>query len=304
MSKQDEETRLYEIHQEKLRELETLTNVFAALDEDQSGDLTDEEFQHACNTHPEIRNKFRLLGFDDEEVLTIFEDLDNGDGLLAISEFLEGVGLLKGQARGMDVVRTMKNVERLHKRMDLLFDIVDPAGNLTAAALSRRKERGHMVNHAPGLKRVQSHAKLAEQELHPTVPQSVLQHAQAPTEAAKVPSPQASSVNGGDKSDFVTANEMKTLLQAHLQEMKILMVDVCRTELSQHMQKQSDRQVSHPHTLLPAPAVGIAVPEAVNGQSMHSSPSKRHTLLGCGCAETPTSVPRHHVPGIYEAGQW
>merc|ERR1719359_1499486 len=114
-----------------------------SLDLDGSGDINKAEFLKAVRGSPEIVDKFKLLGFHDgTNWAKLFHDLDDGDGTLSLREFVDGLRSMLGEARGVDIIRTLHTCKRMHKslkeRMDVLFDFVDPTGGLISEARSKR----------------------------------------------------------------------------------------------------------------------------------------------------------------------
>lgn len=121
MSKQDEKQKLYDLNQAKKAQIHSLKRIFAALDVDGSGAIDESEFIDACTNRPEIMNKFRLLDFDEREMLSLFKDLEvSSDGLLSLEEFESGVDRMQGEARNKDVVRIQKAIERLNIHVESL----------------------------------------------------------------------------------------------------------------------------------------------------------------------------------------
>lgn len=92
----NEAERLFEMRQEEKRNMKDLKRIFEVLDEDGSGLVTTEEFDAAFEI-PECRDKFFLLGFDEEEMKQLFRVLDNdGEGELSVQEFLKGMVQVQG----------------------------------------------------------------------------------------------------------------------------------------------------------------------------------------------------------------
>merc|ERR1712224_732387 len=69
----------------------------------------------------EIINKFKLLDFDERDMLNLFKDLEvSNDGLLSLEEFEHGLHSMQGDAKSKDMVRIQKAIERLEKHVHLL----------------------------------------------------------------------------------------------------------------------------------------------------------------------------------------
>jgi len=104
-----------ELRAEEKRTLKELKNLFLRLDADGSGQVTMEEFD-AAFTVPECRDKFLLLGFDEDEAKRLFKVLDaDGEGELSVSEFTRGMAEVKGEATSRGMLIAKKKAEKLEK---------------------------------------------------------------------------------------------------------------------------------------------------------------------------------------------
>lgn len=275
MTRDDEEQRLHEMKQQKDKELANLRKIFVTLDRDQSGEITGDEFERACHENPDIVNKFKLIGFEDESIMKIFQDLDSGDGFLTVDEFLGGLTLMQGQARGMDLIRTMKNVERIYKRIDIMMDIIDPSGELMAKAVKKRKAKQQKGLHRSFTKSVyehegsfeagdlDAHLELGEHQEHQDGHQQHSQHAKDDEKNFKDGEDAKKSSKSAEVS--VTLDEIsgaiRRQLDGHMQEMQLCVERACRMEFSR--QAKLREEVQHPD--LPRPA-GLTLKEAVKPQ--------------------------------------
>eukprot|EP00913_Durusdinium_trenchii_P020618 g19364.t1 len=107
--------RAKELQEEERRTLQELRSLFLKLDADGSGQVTMEEFDAAFKV-PEIRNKFLLLGFDEDEAKHLFKVLDaDGEGALSVSEFTKGMAEVKGEATAKGMLIAKKKAEQLEK---------------------------------------------------------------------------------------------------------------------------------------------------------------------------------------------
>jgi len=82
----------------------SLRRMFADLDEDQSGYLTHEEFLACLDDLPFLR-MIKKLDIAMEDLPDIFEILDNGDGEVDSTEFIDGMEILQGAAMSSEMVR-------------------------------------------------------------------------------------------------------------------------------------------------------------------------------------------------------
>jgi Ca2+-binding EF-hand superfamily protein len=147
ISKQDEKQKLIELQQAKQAQITSLKRVFAALDVDGSGAIDESEFIDACTNRPEIMNKFRLLDFDEREMLNLFKDLEvSSDGLLSLEEFEMGLNSMQGDAKNKELVRIQKTIERLSNHVEMLTNRVPIKEGCSydslPTAFGRRKSAG------------------------------------------------------------------------------------------------------------------------------------------------------------------
>merc|ERR1719160_1401764 len=111
----------------------------------------------ACTNRPEIINKFRLLDFDEREMMHLFKDLEvSSDGLLTLEEFESGLDSMQGEARNKDVIRIQKAIERLNNHVEVLSNrlpLKDGDGNddcfstVSSTALANAANQADEVNH-------------------------------------------------------------------------------------------------------------------------------------------------------------
>jgi len=104
-----------ELREEEKKALKELKTLFLRLDADGSGQVTMEEFNAAFH-NAECRDKFLLLGFDEEEAKKLFKVLDaDGEGELSVSEFTRGMTDVKGEATARGMLIAKKKAEKLEK---------------------------------------------------------------------------------------------------------------------------------------------------------------------------------------------
>jgi len=117
--------RAREVYIEKMRE------IFNEIDDSEDGLVSKEEF-HQLVTDPIMRNWLSTMDLEVTELETVFKLLDDGDGAIAVDEFIKGVSRMRGQAKAIDVV----NLVALTKRMDT---------RLESIALKMDKKLDHLV---------------------------------------------------------------------------------------------------------------------------------------------------------------
>lgn len=134
MSQANLAERAKEVREEEKKTLKDLKNLFLKLDADGSGQVSFEEFDAAFRI-PEIRYKFVVLGFDEEEAKRLFKVLDaDGEGELSVSEFTKGMAEVKGEATAKGMLIAKKKAEKLEKLLVKLLP-EDPDGGVETQVL-------------------------------------------------------------------------------------------------------------------------------------------------------------------------
>ncbi|CAE8627945.1 unnamed protein product, partial [Polarella glacialis] len=73
-------------------DLKLLRKMFAKIDEDGSGELSLEELTNGAKTHPEFRDRLRVMDIDEKDLEQLFRMLDDdGSGTIAPDEFIEAL---------------------------------------------------------------------------------------------------------------------------------------------------------------------------------------------------------------------
>jgi len=140
MSSADEAQLALQLQQKREEDMRELEATFRALDEDQSGQVSLEEFMQAFKVK-EVRTKMTLLGLKESEMFDLFRLLDtDGEGELSLEEFMQGMSQLKGEARNKDMLLLEKCIERLGVKLKTL-EGKDLEEILTTGAFD--KETGH-----------------------------------------------------------------------------------------------------------------------------------------------------------------
>eukprot|EP00931_Biecheleriopsis_adriatica_P049310 TRINITY_DN28522_c0_g1_i1.p1 TRINITY_DN28522_c0_g1~~TRINITY_DN28522_c0_g1_i1.p1 ORF type:complete len:772 (-),score=179.21 TRINITY_DN28522_c0_g1_i1:9-2249(-) len=123
----DEEELAMQFKMQRDAELLELRKMFESLDEDNSGQVTLEEFMQAFKI-PAIKTKLILLGMKEKDLLELFRLLDvNREGQLSLEEFMEGMSQLNGEAKSKDMVMLQKNIERVENHLFRLDSLSGPA---------------------------------------------------------------------------------------------------------------------------------------------------------------------------------
>merc|ERR1719440_1353061 len=85
------------------------------LDVDGSGELSREEFFTSLKNQ-RVVNLLRSMDMKGSELEETWEILDDGDGMLTIKEFTDGIRRMKGEAKAKDVADILKKLRHTDKR--------------------------------------------------------------------------------------------------------------------------------------------------------------------------------------------
>jgi len=101
------------------RYMKKIRDLFSLVDDSGDGVISLSEFQHVA-AHSKVRTYFSALDLQLPEICELFSLLDNGDGEVSYTEFCQGVMRLKGQARAMDVISTMRDTRMILQKCEAL----------------------------------------------------------------------------------------------------------------------------------------------------------------------------------------
>eukprot|EP00746_Dinoflagellata_sp_MGD_P141459 gnl/MRDRNA2_/MRDRNA2_74563_c0_seq1.p1 gnl/MRDRNA2_/MRDRNA2_74563_c0~~gnl/MRDRNA2_/MRDRNA2_74563_c0_seq1.p1 ORF type:complete len:671 (-),score=136.29 gnl/MRDRNA2_/MRDRNA2_74563_c0_seq1:4-1719(-) len=124
LARDNEEDQLEALDQCRKKNILHLKELFNSFDSETEGCLTENEFYSALTFRSDIIAKFKLLDFHDEEIDDLFNDLDTGDKILEVQEFVNGLLAMQGEAKSKDLIRVKKSVERVHKKLDAVVEIL------------------------------------------------------------------------------------------------------------------------------------------------------------------------------------
>jgi len=122
----DAEEQVAQKLKKKAEDAKKLEGVFAAIDVDGLGLLTEQQLVKALGV-PKIRAYFETLELDVWESKALFHILDDGDGTVTLKEFIDGLLKCKGPARAIDQVATHTEIKHLDKKLNRILSGWDPA---------------------------------------------------------------------------------------------------------------------------------------------------------------------------------
>lgn len=111
----------------KLKQKKTIQDLkvlFKELDEDGSGALSKEEFTDVLDD-PQFVQKMKALDIELDELPTIFDIFDDGDGQISANEFCSGLIKVSGSAQNRDMLTAMKRFRRANRQLGGLADRMD-----------------------------------------------------------------------------------------------------------------------------------------------------------------------------------
>lgn len=96
-----------------------ILEVFYEIDTSGDGAVNWDEFQEAL-ANPVMRQYLSTLDLDVVDLESLFKLLDDGDGMVQSEEFVRGLSTLRGQAKNVDLLTLMKNVEKMGEIVERL----------------------------------------------------------------------------------------------------------------------------------------------------------------------------------------
>jgi len=107
--REDTESQAKEIENKKKNELRMLSDLFMEIDMDGSGELSKDELFSSMK-NKKVKQMLDTLEMQVSELLEIWDVLDDGDGLLTIKEFTDGIRRMKGEAKAKDIADVIKKL--------------------------------------------------------------------------------------------------------------------------------------------------------------------------------------------------
>jgi len=114
----DDQIALMRKEQNKQTLVGKLQDIFDELDESGDGVVNQTEFNQLV-TDPVIRQYLGTLDVDTDDIKQLFHILDDGDGNISCEEFCNGIVMVKGQAKSIDMIRVAKCVRQIERKVDI-----------------------------------------------------------------------------------------------------------------------------------------------------------------------------------------
>lgn len=116
-SRADQQHVALEKESKRKKDMSTLKKLFRAMDTDGGGTLSWDEFS-ASFENSEINQYWKALGFQPEDCVELFHLLDDGDGEITTSEFLDALFHMTGPAQSKDIFKLQKTCVKLASALD------------------------------------------------------------------------------------------------------------------------------------------------------------------------------------------
>eukprot|EP00434_Breviolum_minutum_P008587 symbB.v1.2.007576.t1/scaffold386.1/size215569/2 len=108
----DEQLAFKQKERELAKYTQKVKNLFATMDASGDGVINFDEFSKLVQS-PMLQFLLSQLDLEYHDLLSLFEFLDNGDGEITLSEFIDGAAKLRGNAKALDIWRMETKIEVL-----------------------------------------------------------------------------------------------------------------------------------------------------------------------------------------------
>jgi Ca2+-binding EF-hand superfamily protein len=112
---EDEETIAAEKAKQMEEDIKDFSRLFADLTKG-SGSLTYPEFKEAAQTNTEVIDKLTVLEIEFNELEELWELLDDGDGVVTVDEFCEGLRKVRGEVKAKELMECIRQMRKMHNR--------------------------------------------------------------------------------------------------------------------------------------------------------------------------------------------
>jgi len=108
----NKELQLEDEQKKKVANANKLRALFKMIDESGDGKISWDEMQHLMH-NDQAKTAIARLGLNVQELETIFNLLNDGDGHIGYDEFIAGIPKIRGEARSIDVVRLQHEANKV-----------------------------------------------------------------------------------------------------------------------------------------------------------------------------------------------
>jgi len=78
--------------------------------------LTYPVFREAATNNDEVINKLTVLEIEMNELEELWELLDDGDGIVTVDEFCEGLRKVRGEVKAKELMECIRQMRKMHNR--------------------------------------------------------------------------------------------------------------------------------------------------------------------------------------------
>jgi hypothetical protein len=125
VASRDEEVMIAEKKAASKAYIKNLGHLFEKLDKSGDGFITQDEFESVL-TDKKVRTWFASIDVNVSEASRLFELLDDGDGAIMRTEFIDAITNLNGAARGTDMLALTRDLRKLTKEVGNISTIFGP----------------------------------------------------------------------------------------------------------------------------------------------------------------------------------
>lgn len=128
-AERDQEMLVHAVVQDRASYKDSLTKLFASIDDDKSGYVNIKEFEHHFSDES-VLSIFRALNLDHHDAWELFAAIDsNQSGTIDAEEFLDGCMHLRGPAKAINLAGVRRDVLKIKQDMQELMEFVHQRSN-------------------------------------------------------------------------------------------------------------------------------------------------------------------------------
>jgi len=116
-SKADQDHVANEMEAKRKKDMSSLKRLFRSMDKDGGGTLSWDEFSHSFED-PDMSRYWKSLDFQPEDCIELFHLLDDGDGEITTTEFLDALFRMSRSVNSKDIFKLQKGLEKITGTVD------------------------------------------------------------------------------------------------------------------------------------------------------------------------------------------
>eukprot|EP00913_Durusdinium_trenchii_P022692 g21311.t1 len=158
---------------------ERITALFRQVDTSGDGMIDASEFQELLQ-HPKLQLWLHQLEVETNDLVGLFNMLDDGDGEISLEEFESGLMRIKGIARSYDLNKLQRDISRMSSKMDMLF----ANSPYTRGLIREKMDRKKSLSNVEQVRRDNQYYKAVNRELKRRLRSLLEQRGEADAEPA------------------------------------------------------------------------------------------------------------------------